>query len=104
MVANLKKPMINDSKLPENSGESEILKDYSGRDYRTVWQEPRSLLGLVGDEALGGEHQRGDRRRVLQRRPRDLGGVDDAGLHQVDELTGRRVEPDGALRPRPGAR
>lgn len=41
MITNLK-PTINDSKLHENFGESEILKDYSGRDYRTVWQEPRA--------------------------------------------------------------
>ena len=36
------------------------------------------LLGLVGDDGLGGEEQGGDRRRVLQRRAGDLGGVDDA--------------------------
>ena len=56
----------------------------------------RLLLGLVGDEALGGEDQGGDRRRVLQRRPGDLGRVDDAGLDQVLELAGGGVEADGA--------
>ena len=40
---------------------------------------------------------RGDRRRVLQRRTGDLGRVDDAGLDQVGQLAGRRVEADRAL-------
>jgi UDP-N-acetylglucosamine 2-epimerase (non-hydrolysing) len=38
----------------------------------------RGLLGLVGDDGLGGEEQRRDRRRVLQRRAGHLGRVDDA--------------------------
>src|SRR5262245_55626742 len=38
------------------------------------------LLGLVGDDGLGGEEQGRDRGGVLQRRPGDLGGVDDPGL------------------------
>src|SRR5262245_7393546 len=50
------------------------------------------LLGLVGHDRLGGEEQRRDRRRVLQRRARDLGGVDDTRLDEVLVLTGRRVE------------
>jgi hypothetical protein len=41
------------------------------------------LLGLVGDDRLGGEEQGRDRRRVLQRRAGDLGGVDDADLDEV---------------------
>jgi hypothetical protein len=50
------------------------------------------LLRLVGDDGLGGEEQRRDRRRVLQRRAGHLGGVDDAGLDQVDVLAGGGVE------------
>src|SRR5690606_14379235 len=50
------------------------------------------LLGLLGDDGLGGEEQPGDRRGVLQRRPGHLGRVDDARLEHVDVLTGRRVE------------
>ena len=42
----------------------------------------RLLLGLVGDDRLGGEEQRRDRRRVLQRRAGHLGGVGDAGLQR----------------------
>src|SRR3954470_16533959 len=52
----------------------------------------RSLLRLVGDDCLGGEEQRGDRRAVLQRRPGHLGGLDDALLDHVDVLAGRGVE------------
>ena len=51
-----------------------------------------SLLRLVGDDGLGGEEQRGDRRGVLQRRAGHLGRVDDAGGDQVDVLAGRGVE------------
>jgi SAM-dependent methyltransferase len=36
------KPEIRDLNLKENFSEPEVLKDYSGRDYRTVWQEPRA--------------------------------------------------------------
>src|SRR5437868_15476623 len=50
------------------------------------------LLRLVGDDRLGGEEQRGDRRGVLQRGPRDLGGGDGAFLAQVDEFAARGVE------------
>src|SRR5271165_6696763 len=51
----------------------------------TVTTAGRSRLGLrdVGNHGLGREHQAGDRRGVLQRRARDLGGVDHAGLHQI---------------------
>src|SRR5690606_8055658 len=44
------------------------------------------LLGVLGDDHLGGEQQAGDRRGVLQRGARDLRRVDDArGEHVVDE-------------------
>ena len=36
------------------------------------------VLGLLHDGRLGGQHDRGDRGGVLQRRPGDLGRVDDA--------------------------
>src|SRR5947208_8378056 len=62
----------------------------------------RTALALVllldlGDHGLSGEHQTGDRRRVEQRGLGDLGGVDDAGRHQVLELAGGRVEAAGAV-------
>src|SRR2546425_2864841 len=39
------------------------------------------VLRLLGDQGIAGEEQRRDRGGVLQRRSRDLGGVDDAALH-----------------------
>ena len=57
---------------------------------------PARLVGLLlrdlADEGLGGEQQRGDRGRVLQRGADDLGRVDDAGLDQVLVLVGLGVE------------
>src|SRR5687768_9991864 len=50
------------------------------------------LLRLVGDDGLGRQEQRGDRRGVLQGRPGHLGRVDDARGDQVDVLAGRGVE------------
>src|SRR4051812_41231690 len=50
------------------------------------------VLGLLDHGRLGGQHDRRDRRGVLQRRTGDLGRIDDAGLDHVDPLTGRRVE------------
>src|SRR5207302_6420874 len=50
------------------------------------------LLRLLDDDRLGGEEERRDRRCVLQRRAGHLGGVDDAGLHEVLVLAGRGVE------------
>ena len=44
----------------------------------------------VGDDGLGGQEQRCDRRRVLQRGTGHLGGVDDAGRDQVLVVAGRR--------------
>ncbi len=41
------------------------------------------LLRNLGDHGFGGQHQASDRSRVLQSSARDLGRVDDAGLHQV---------------------
>src|SRR3989454_10591629 len=50
------------------------------------------LLGDVGDQRFGGQQQRGDRRRVLQRHPLDLGRIDDAGLQHVHVLHAVGVE------------
>src|SRR5579872_922526 len=58
----------------------------------------RSLLRPFSHHRLGSDHQRSDRRRVLQCGPHDLGGVDDAGLHQVLELAGLRIEAPVVLR------
>src|SRR6266498_3528453 len=55
------------------------------------------LLGLVGDDRLGGEEQPGDRGRVLERGPGHLGRVDDPRLEQVDVLAGGRVEAMAGL-------
>ena len=51
-----------------------------------------SLLRNLADERLGGEHQAGDRSRVLKRDTRDLGRVDDAGIDHVDESLALGVE------------
>src|SRR5271170_2893467 len=50
------------------------------------------LLRLVGDDGLGGQEQRRDGRRVLQRRTGHLDRVGNAGLQQVLVLTGLRVQ------------
>ena len=50
------------------------------------------LLGRLGDDALRRQDVLGDRGRVLQRRARDHGRVDDAVLDQVAVLAGARVE------------
>src|SRR6266702_2045539 len=50
------------------------------------------LLRLVHDQGLGREQQRGDGGGVLHRGARDLGGVDDPRLYQVDVLAGGRIE------------
>src|ERR1035437_4127057 len=50
------------------------------------------LFGLVGDDNLSSEEQRGNGRGVLQRRARDLGRVDDALGDQVDVLAVGRVQ------------
>ena len=55
------------------------------------------LIRLLRHHALGGQKQARHRGRVLQRAAHDLGRVDDAGLHQVLELLGGRVEAEGAL-------
>ena len=56
-----------------------------------------ALLGLVGDDALGGDDVLGDRGGVLERRAGDHGRVDDAGLDQVHVLAGVDVEADAGL-------
>src|SRR5688500_449192 len=50
------------------------------------------LLWDLRDERLGGQQERRDRRRVLQRAADDLRRIDDAGLHQVLVDLGGRVE------------
>ncbi len=55
----------------------------------------RVLLGLVGDDGLGGEEQGRDRGCVLQRRAGDLGSVDDAELDQILVDAGGGVEALG---------
>ena len=72
-----------------------LSNDFSGSEVhatRRVAGRSGDLLGLVGDDGLGGEEQRGDRRGVLQRRARDLRRVDDALREQVAVLAGRGVE------------
>jgi hypothetical protein len=64
---------------------------------RRVGGHGRSLLGLVGDDGLGREEQRGNRRGVLQSRAGHLGRVDDALCEQVTVLTGRSVEAESGL-------
>ena len=53
---------------------------------------PGWAMQLLGDERLGRQQQRGDRRRVLERQPRHAHRVDHAGLEQVAELAGERVQ------------
>src|SRR6266511_3683119 len=55
------------------------------------------LLRLVHDQGLGREQQRGDGGGVLHRGARDLGGVDDPRLHQVDVLAGGPGGRQGVL-------
>src|ERR1700744_4515743 len=55
------------------------------------------LLRLVGNDGLGGQEQRRDGSRVLQRRTRHLDRVGHARLEQVLVLTGRGVEPNTRL-------
>src|SRR6202050_3001900 len=50
------------------------------------------LLRNLSDHGFGGQHQRSDRRSVLQGRTRYLGRIDDAGLHQVLILRGGSIE------------
>src|SRR5260370_19222895 len=50
------------------------------------------LLWNLTDQGLCGEHERGDRSGILQRRARHLGGIDHAGLDQVLVLLGGCVE------------
>src|SRR5687767_7907402 len=57
----------------------------------------RFLLGLLGDERLGREQERRDRRGVLQRGANDLGRVDHAGGEKVLVLERRGVEAEATL-------
>src|SRR5205807_7333026 len=49
------------------------------------------LLRNLRDQCFGGEQQARDRRCVLQRAARDLGWIDDSGLHQVGVFAGGNV-------------
>src|SRR6267378_3614216 len=55
------------------------------------------LFHQLRNHRVGGEHQAGYRRGVLQRGASDLRRVDHAHLHQVAELLGLRVEPEVTL-------
>src|SRR5262249_5511579 len=55
------------------------------------------LLRLLSHCCFCGKQQASDRRRVLQGGTDYLGGVDDTGLDQILELTGRRIETERAL-------
>src|SRR6185312_11134780 len=54
-------------------------------------------LGLLGDQGLGGDQERSDRSRILQRRAHHLGRIDDAGLDQVLIFAGGRVVAPGIV-------
>src|SRR3954454_7357526 len=56
------------------------------------------LLGVLGDDRLGGQDVLADRSGVLQCRACDHRGVDDAGLDQVGDLAGGRVQALAFLR------
>ena len=53
------------------------------------------LLRSLRDHGLGGYHQTGDRRGVLQSDPHHLRRIDDAGVQHVDILLGLGVEAEG---------
>src|SRR5947208_182150 len=55
------------------------------------------LFHQLPNHRVGGEHQSGNGRGVLQRGASDLGRVDHAHLHQVAELLGLRVEAEVTL-------
>src|SRR5581483_9563514 len=55
------------------------------------------LFHQLRNHRVGGEHQAGDRRRVLQRGARHLGRVDHALLHEIAVVLGLRVEAVVAL-------
>src|SRR5262249_22170830 len=55
------------------------------------------LLGPLGHQRLSGEHQRGHRRRVLERGADDLGRVDDTGVDEILVGVGRGVVAERAL-------
>src|SRR5438067_5310064 len=59
----------------------------------SAWRHRRSffLLRNLRDQCFGGEQQARDGRSVLQRRTRDLGRVDDTGLHEVGVFVIRDV-------------
>ena len=84
-----------DGRLPRRRPSHECLSGAVGLEVhatRRVADRSRVLLGLVGDDGLGGEEQAGDRRGVLQRGAGHLRRVVDALREQVDVLTGRGVE------------
>src|SRR5712691_3986758 len=48
----------------------------------------------VGHQSLGGQHQAGNRRSVLERETGDLGWINHARLDQVGKLPGLGVEAE----------
>src|ERR1700685_2175254 len=58
---------------------------------------PTFLPGPFGDHGFRGDQKPGDRRCVLQRRPHDLGRVDDAFADEIDVLAVLGVEAVGVL-------
>ena len=55
------------------------------------------IFWTLGNHALGGQHEAGNRSGVLQSRTYDLGGVDNASFQQIFVLVSRGVEAEGAL-------
>src|SRR5579862_95010 len=55
------------------------------------------VLRSLSDHDFGGQQQPGHGSRVLQRKTRDLGRIQDALVDQVAELAGRRVVTEGTL-------
>src|SRR3954462_5607042 len=56
-----------------------------------------TLFWNVGDQGFGCEHQRRDGAGVLKSSASDLGGINDAGFHQVSELIGLSVVAEGVV-------
>src|SRR2546427_7187465 len=62
--------------------------------HTTAARHRRFLLVFrnIADERFGGEEQRRNGRRVLERRAHDLGRIDDARFHEILVRVGERVE------------
>src|SRR5262249_56164833 len=59
------------------------------------------LLRLFGDDRLGGEHQPGNRDRVLQRRPRPLSGSITPALKRPSKISLSALKPKSGSGRRP---